>query len=133
MNTGINFIFPFIPTLGNLLHWGFYKFLKICLYYFLYFYLFNPFSMNLKFKGIGFTLLYFKMAVILLVSNTKIADVGKLISLGEPIGQESHVVCANNYVCNFDFVPLIWSRLHDKDCLYILSSSKNSFFPLWLP
>ena len=31
---------------------------------------------------IGFTLLYFKMAVIPLVSETKMADVGKLISLG---------------------------------------------------
>ena len=36
------------------------------------------------------------------------------------------MVSAHNYVCNFDFVPCIWSRLHDKDCLYILSSSKNS-------
>ena len=31
---------------------------------------------------IGFTLLYFKMAVIPLVPETKMADVGKLISLG---------------------------------------------------
>ena len=62
------------------------------------------------------------MAVISLVSETKMADVGKLISLG----QESHRICAHNYVRTFDFIPHIWSRPHDKDCLYILSSSKNS-------
>ncbi len=33
-------------------------------------------------KVIGFTLLYFKMAVIPLVPETKMVDVGKLISLG---------------------------------------------------
>ena len=42
------------------------------------------------------------------------------------------MICAHNYVRNFDFVPHIWGRLHDKDCLYILSSSKNSFSPLRL-
>ena len=36
------------------------------------------------------------------------------------------MVSAHNYVCKFDFVPRIWGRLHDKDCLYIPSSSKNS-------
>ena len=46
----------------------------------------------------------------------------------EPIGQESHVVSAQNYVRNFDFVPRFWSRLHDKNCLNILLSIKNSFF-----
>ena len=72
-----------------------------------------------------FTFLYFKMAVLPLVPETKMADVGKLITR-KPIGQESHVVSVHNYVRNFDFVPRIWSRLCDKDCLYILSSSKNS-------
>ena len=37
------------------------------------------------------------------------------------------MICAHNYVRNFNFVPRIWSRPHDKDCLYILSSSNNSF------
>ena len=83
--------------------------------------------------SIGFTLLYFKMAVIPLVLETKKADVGKLMSR-EPIGHESHVISARNYVHNFDLVPRIWSRLHDKDCLYILSSSKNSLsYSLNLP
>ena len=35
---------------------------------------------ELIFRYIGFTLLYFKMAVISLVPETKIVDVGKLIS-----------------------------------------------------
>ena len=43
-----------------------------------------------------------------------------------------YTTSAHNYVCNFDFVPRIWSRLHDKDYLYILSSSKNSFSPFGL-
>ena len=67
--------------------------------------------------------------MIALVPETKMVDVGKLISLGEPIGQESHMISAHKYICNFDFVPCIWSRPHDKDCLYILLSSKNSFSP----
>ena len=33
-------------------------------------------------EGIEFTLLYFKMAVIPLIPETKMAEVGKLISLG---------------------------------------------------
>ena len=37
------------------------------------------------------------------------------------------MICAHNNVRNFDFILRIWSRPHDKDCLYILSSSKNSF------
>ena len=41
------------------------------------------------------------------------------------------MVSAHNNVRNFDFfVPSIWSRLHDKGCLYILSSSKNAFFSI---
>ena len=36
-------------------------------------------------------------------------------------------MCAHNDVRNFEFVPRIWSRPHDKDCRYIFSSSKNSF------
>ena len=55
------------------------------------------------------------MAVMPLVPDTKIADVGKLISLGEPIGQENHVVSAQNYVRNFNFLLRFWSLLHDKN------------------
>ena len=36
------------------------------------------------------------------------------------------MICAHNYIHNLDFVPRIWSQPNDKDCLYILSSSKNS-------
>ena len=36
------------------------------------------------------------------------------------------MICAHNYVRTFDFILRIWNRPHDKDCLYILSSSKNS-------
>ena len=42
------------------------------------------------------------------------------------------MVSAHNYIHNFDFVSRIWSRLHDKDCQYILSFSKNSLSPFWL-
>ena len=37
------------------------------------------------------------------------------------------MICAHNYVRIFDFVPRIWSRPHDRDCLYIVLSSKKSF------
>ena len=45
----------------------------------------------------------------------------------EPIGWENHRICAHNCVCTFDFFPRIWSWPHDKDCLYVLSSSRISF------
>ena len=38
----------------------------------------------------------------------------------EPIGQENHVVGAQNYVCHSNFVPRFWSLLHDKYSLQIL-------------
>ena len=66
------------------------------------------------------------MAVMPLVPETKMADVGKLI------GQKRQVVSAQNYVHNFGFVPRIWSGLYDKDCLYMLSSSKHSFSYIFL-
>ena len=44
-----------------------------------------------------------------LVPETKMVDVGK------PIGQKSHVIFAPNYVRTFDFIPCIWSRSHNKD------------------
>ena len=68
------------------------------------------------------------MAVMPLVPETKMADVGKLISFGNLLVKKSHVVWAHNYVRNFDFVSWFWSRLDHKNCLYILSSFKNSLF-----
>ena len=59
------------------------------------------------------------MAVMPLVPETMMADVGKLIGLRNLLVKESHVVCALNYIHNFDFVLRFWSRLHDKNCLYI--------------
>ena len=38
----------------------------------------------------------------------------------KPIGQENHVVSAQNYVCHSNFVPPFWSLLHDKYFLSIL-------------
>ena len=49
------------------------------------------------------------MAIKPLVPETKMADVSKLISPQEPIGEESPMICTHNYVRNFDFVPPIWS------------------------
>ena len=66
------------------------------------------------------------MTEIPLVPETKMVDVGKLITR-ELIGQKSHMICIHNYVRIFDFIPRFWSCPPDKDCLYILSSSKNSF------
>ena len=67
------------------------------------------------------------MAVIPLVPETKMVDVGKNNLSRKRIGQENHVIYTHNYVRTFDFISRIWSQSHDKDCLYILSSSKNSF------
>ena len=91
------------------------------------------------------------MAVMPLVPETKMVDVGKLISLGNLLVRK---------VCNSDFVRRFWSQLHDKNCLYILSffhfksqrqltllhynfqrqltlsiltSRDNTLFPFWLP
>ena len=59
-------------------------------------------------RTIGFTLLSFKMAVMPLVPETKTADLGKLISLGNLLVRK---VSAHNYVRNFDFVPTTWQGL----------------------
>ena len=54
------------------------------------------------------------MDVMPLVPETKMADARKQ-SVREPVGQENHVVSA--YVRSFNFVPRIWSLLHDKNSL----------------
>ena len=36
------------------------------------------------------------------------------------------MICVHNYVRNFDFIPRICCRLHDKDCPYILTTYDNS-------
>ena len=74
-------------------------------------------------EGIGFTLLYFEMAVMPLFPENKDGGRQSTNQSREPIGQESHVAIAHNYARNSDLVPRIWSRLHDKVCLYIISSS----------
>ena len=76
---------------------------------------------------IGFTLLYFKMAVMPLVPETEMAVVGKLISLGNLFVRKVTWLVLITTSATLIFVPRIWNRLYDKDCLYILSSSKHSF------
>ena len=89
------------------------------------------------------------------VPETKVADVGKLISLGNLLVRKVTWFVLTTTSVTLIFVPRFWSRLHDKNCLYILSSFKNSFlsisthkdntfsytathrdnslFPFWLP
>ena len=66
-----------------------------------------------------------------LVPKTKMADVGKLISLWKLLVRKDTWLMLTT--TSATFVSRFWSRLHDKDCLYILSCFKNSFFPFWLP
>ena len=66
------------------------------------------------------------MAMMPLVPETKMADVGKLISLGNLLVRKVTWLVLTTTSATLIFVPCIWSRLHDKDCLYILSSSKHS-------
>ena len=70
------------------------------------------------------------MAVMPLVPETKMADVGKLISLGNLLVKKVTWLVLTTTSVTLIFVPRIWSRLHDKDCLYILLFSKNSFFSI---
>ena len=69
------------------------------------------------------------MTMIPLVPETKIADVGKLISLGNLLVRKVTGLVLTTTSATLIFVPRIWSQLHDKDCLYKLSSSKNSYSP----
>ena len=75
---------------------------------------------------IGFTLVYFKMAAIPLVPETKMVDVGKLISLENLLVRKVTWFVLTTTSTSLIFNLHIWSRPHDKDFLYIISSSKNS-------
>ena len=83
-------------------------------------------------EDIGFILLYFKMAVMPLVSETKMVDVGKLISLGILLVRKVTWLVLTTTSVTWIFVRWFWSWLHDKNYLYIHSSFKNSFFPFRL-
>ena len=66
------------------------------------------------------------MVVMPLVQETKMADVGKLTSLGNLVVRK-----ITWFVLTSTSATLIWpsafgDELHDKYCLYILSSSENS-------
>ena len=37
-----------------------------------------------------------------------------MVDVSKPVGQESQVIYAPNYVHTFDFIPCIWSRSIDK-------------------
>ena len=52
-------------------------------------YRWNPSKLAIVVEGIGFTLLYFKMDVIPLVPETKMADVSILISLGNLLARRT--------------------------------------------
>ena len=81
---------------------------------------------------VGFTLLYFKMAVMPLVHETKMVDVGKVISFRNLLVRKVTWSVLTTTSATLIFVPRFWSWLHDKNCLHILSSFKNSFFPFRL-
>ena len=66
------------------------------------------------------------MAMMPLVPETKMKDVGKVISVGNLLVRKVTCLVLTTTSATLIFVPCIWSRLHDKDCLYILSSPKNS-------
>ena len=65
------------------------------------------------------------MALIPLVPETKMVDAGKLIILGNL--WVTKVTCLCSQLRPEILSRAFWSRPHDKDCLYILSSFKNSF------
>ena len=69
------------------------------------------------------------MALMPLVPETNMADVGKLISLGNLLVRKLTWLVLTTTSEVLISVPRFWGRLHDKDCLYILSSFKNSLFP----
>ena len=108
----------------------------------------------LEFKFRGFTILYFKMAVMPLVPETKIADVGKLISLGNLLVRKVTwlvlTTMSATLILSHDFgadcmtrIAYIYSRLsrthfpistHRNNTLsYTATYRDNSFFPFWLP
>ena len=65
------------------------------------------------------------MAVIPLVPETKMVDVGKLIYRGNLLVRKVRWFVLTTTSAPLVFISRIWSRPHDKDCLYIFSSSKN--------
>ena len=54
-------------------------------------------------------------------------DIGKLMSLENLLVRKVTWFVLTTTSAPLIFIPHIWSRPHDKDCLYILSSSKNLF------
>ena len=58
-----------------------------------------------------------------LVPETKMADVGKLISLGNLLARKTMWLVLTTMSATSILSHVFWSLLHDKDCLYMLSSS----------
>ena len=93
---------------------------------------------------IGFTLLYFKMAVMPLVPEAKMADVGKLISRGNLLDRKTAwlvltttsatailsrvfgAYCMTRIVCKYSHLPTLI-------LFHIFTYRGNTFFLLWLP
>ena len=67
-----------------------------------------------------------------LVPETKIADDGKLINVGILLVRKVTWFVFTTMSATLIFVPLFSSRLHDKNCLYILSSFQQLIFPFRL-
>ena len=101
---------------------------------------------------IGFTFLYFKMAMMPLVPETKMADVGKLISLGNLLVRKVTwfvlTTTSATLILSRDFgadymtrIAYIYSRLsrthsflsRDNMLSYTATYRDNSLFPFWLP
>ena len=62
----------------------------------------------------GFTLIYFKMAVIPLVPETKMVDIGKLISLKNLLVKKVMWFVLTTTSTPLIFIPRIWNQPHDK-------------------
>ena len=104
---------------------------------------------------IGFTLLYFKMTVMPLVSETKIVDVGKLISLGNLLVRKVSwlvlTIMSATLILSRDFgadcmtrIAYIYSRLSRTHSFHFNSQRQHALlycnlqrqltlFPFWLP
>ena len=93
---------------------------------------------------IEFTLLYFKMAVIPLVPETKMADVGKLISLGNLLVRKttwlvltttSATSILSRVIGAYCMTKIVYkySRLKTLILFHIFTYRVNTLFPLWLP
>ena len=87
----------------------------------------------MRLKLIGFTLLQFKMAVMPLVPKTKMADVGKLISLGNLLARKTTWL-----VLTTMSATSILSRVFGAYCMTKIVYKYSHLptlilFPLWLP